>query len=133
MSNKKTGAKFERDFLKYLADNEWWAHFLSPDKSGAQPFDIIAMRGSDVMAIDCKTCSADRFPLSRVEENQYWAFRSIMWKADTFCGFAILHNEEIYLIPFDVILAVKKKNESSILLKEEYKQYASDRIERHKD
>ena len=133
MSNKKTGTKFEKDFLKYLADNEWWAHFLSPDTSGAQPFDIIAMRNGDVMAIDCKTCSADRFSLERVEDNQYWAFRSIIWKADCYCGFAVLHNNEIYLIPFGHILAAQRRGDKSILLKEEYKKNACNRIERYKD
>lgn len=133
MSNKKLGTKFERDYLKRLADNEWWAHFLNPDASGAQPFDILALRGSETMAIDCKTCASNRFPLSRIEDNQFWAFRSIIWKCDAYCGIAVLHNNEIYLIPFEHILSAQRRNESSIELKEEYRLNERNRVERYKN
>ena len=133
MSNKKIGTKFEKQFLKYLADNEWLAHFLTSDASGAQPFDIIALRDGDVYAIDCKTCSTDTFPLSRIEDNQYWAFRSIIWKADIVCGFAILHNNKIYFVKFNQVLRAQKAGEKSIKLTERMIEDACNCFERNKN
>ena len=122
MNNNKTGAQFEKEFCQYLAKNGWWAHFLSPNASGAQPFDIIAMRNRDVYAIDCKTCADGRFPISRIEDNQRLAFTNIIWKsASVKCGLAILYNDEIYYIPFEDVLVFEKYNIKTIKLTEGYK------------
>ena len=44
MNNKDIGNQFEREICEILAKNGWWVHFISPNKSGAQPVDIIAVR-----------------------------------------------------------------------------------------
>ncbi len=126
MNSKKIGTQFEQEFCEYLAKHGWWAHFLTPNATGAQPFDIIAMRKGEVFAIDCKTCSTDRFSLSRIEDNQHSAFKSIVWKsANVKCGFAILYNEEIYYIPYDEVLVFIRYKKKSIPLGEEYRNRAS--------
>lgn len=125
INNKKTGSQFEKEFCQHLAENGWWAHFLTPSASGAQPFDIIALRGRDVYAIDCKTCADDKFPISRVEDNQWFAFRSIMWKSTNVkCGLAILYNDELYYVPFEDVLVFKEYNIKTIKLTERYKENA---------
>lgn len=74
MNNKKLGTEFEQEFCKILADNGYWVHFISPDRTGSQPFDIIAVKSGKAYAFDCKTCESDRFNISRLEDNQIMAF-----------------------------------------------------------
>ena len=125
MNNKKTGSQFEKEFCQYLAENGWWAHFLTPNASGAQPFDIIALRGRNVYAIDCKTCAGDKFSISRIEDNQRLAFSHIIWKSTSVkCGFAILYNDEIYYVPYEDVLVFEKYKVKTIKLTERYKENA---------
>lgn len=132
-NNKKIGTAFEKMFLKYLSDNGWWAHFLSPNAAGAQPFDVIAVRNNDVYAIDCKTCSSDYFYMARVEDNQFYAFQSIIWKSDVKCGFVCLKAGEIYYVDFAKVLDAKRHDRPSIKLTEAMKADARNRFERYKD
>ena len=81
MNNKKLGTDFENLMVEKLADNGYWVHFISPDNSGAQPFDIIAVKNGIPIAGDCKTSKDHIFRISRLEENQKTAFEK--WLA---CG-----------------------------------------------
>lgn len=100
MNNKKLGSAFEKDFCKVLADEGWWVHFLNPNTSGAQPFDIIAIKDSVVATLDCKTCATDSFSLSRIEDNQWLAFSNLVWKTNAVCGFIVSHDDKLYFISF---------------------------------
>lgn len=132
MSNvKKIGSDFERRFAKYLSENGWWAHFLSPSNSGAQPFDIIAARDSDVYAIDCKTCADDRFYIDRMEINQELAFQALIWKTNIKCGFAVEHDKKIYYISYDEVIKAKEQGDKSIKLSEDMTKYARSCFERY--
>lgn len=75
MNNKKIGIAFERKILTWCQNEGFWAHFLTPDARGAQPFDVIAVKDKVPYAIECKTLSdkEDCFPFSRLEENQILA------------------------------------------------------------
>lgn len=101
MNNKRLGMKFEQDVCKLLSEKGWWVHFMSPDASGAQPFDIIAVKDGMAMAIDCKTSSRKTFSINRLEDNQIFAFER--WIA---CGNLtpqvwVLHDGEIYAVFYD--------------------------------
>lgn len=74
MNNKRLGTEFEREVCKLLKREGFWVHFLNPNASGAQPFDIIAIRNGRAVAIDCKTSAQHVFPISRLEDNQVFAF-----------------------------------------------------------
>lgn len=74
MNNKKLGTEFENKVCQELNEAGWWVHFFSPDRAGAQPFDIIAVRGGRAKAIDAKTSSTHRFSINRLEDNQRLAF-----------------------------------------------------------
>ena len=76
-------------------------HFITADKRGAQPFDVIAVKNNIPFAFDCKTSSRKFFRIERLEENQIMAFEK--WIA---CGnktpyIAVKYQEHIYLIPYD--------------------------------
>lgn len=74
MNNKKLGSAFEKEVCELLAAKGYWVHFIVPDVRGAQPFDIIAVKNGEAYAIDCKTCAAKSFNISRLEDNQVMAF-----------------------------------------------------------
>lgn len=120
-SNKRIGGDFEKYLCKELARQGWWAHFLSPGPGGAQPFDVLAIRGSSVMAIDCKTCKSRWFSYSRIETNQRLAFDMLMEKSDkrkVKCGFSILHDDKIIFLPYERVLADEKHGRRSYDLEE---------------
>ena len=67
-----TGQQFQKVLCKMLADNGFWAYETINKQSG-QPVDIIAVRSNIGYIIECKVTQTDRFPLSRVEDNQITA------------------------------------------------------------
>lgn len=120
MNNKVLGTQFERKICDILSKMGFWVHFISPDNRGAQPFDIIAAKNGRVIAGDCKTSKEKSFPISRLEDNQIMAFEK--WMA---CGngapfIFILHDEEIYIMPYTMLKGRTKVNirESSIPMSE---------------
>lgn len=110
MNNKKLGTDFERKLCGMLAEDGYWVHFLSPDARGAQPFDVIAVKNGEAVAIDCKTCKDHIFRISRLEDNQVMAFEK--WLA---CGndevyLAVLHENNVYFVDYTDLKAQGKIN-----------------------
>ena len=115
MNNKIRGTEFEREVCKKLSDMGYWVHFLTPDERGAQPFDIIAVKGTVAGAIECKTLEASRqvFSIKRLEDNQIWAFQK--WVA---CGngeplIFVKRSNTVYIIPW-----TKLKKQGKVKLQE---------------
>ena len=110
MNNKELGTAFEREVLNSLRNKGYWVHFITPDRRGTQPFDIIAVRDGKALAIECKTLadSEKSFPITRLEENQLTAFD--LWEK---CGNGIpyvlvKHRGRIITIPYDKLKAEKR-------------------------
>jgi Holliday junction resolvase len=102
VNNKQAGNKFEREFCEQLARDGFWAHFMGGSKNG-QPADIIAVRNEHAYLIDAKDCQNDRFPLSRIEDNQDMAMR--YWEM---CGnnqglFALNTSKGVYMLPYGMV------------------------------
>ena len=72
VSNKKLGNSFEEEFAELLYEHGFWVHLLQQNAAG-QPADIIATKNKTPLLIDCKECTNNRFPLSRIEDNQHSA------------------------------------------------------------
>jgi Holliday junction resolvase len=107
MSNRKLGNSFEAELCEILFENGFWVHNLAQNQAG-QPADIIAARNKVAYLIDCKVCSGNGFPLSRVEENQDLSMS--LWKD---CGngegwFAMKLAGQIYMIPHFTVMAFGK-------------------------
>jgi Holliday junction resolvase len=120
MTNKKIGNDFEAELCDILADHGYWAHNMAMNKSG-QPADVIAAKNHRAFLIDCKVCSKGRFALSRMEDNQDLSME--LWKT---CGngegwFAVLLNEQIYMIPHIGIKALS--HEKSYATELDIKEY----------
>lgn len=113
-SNKKLGTEFEREVCKKLKEAGYWVHFISPDNRGAQPFDIIAVRNGKPLAIDCKTCVSKTFNISRLEENQKFAFEKWINCGNGEPLIAVKHGDRIIIIQYSQI-----KDEQSVNLEGE--------------
>ena len=69
---------FEERITKMLKEAGYWALRIPPNEAGQQPFDIIAIKGKRILTYDAKLLSnRTRFPLSRIEDNQYNAFELV--------------------------------------------------------
>lgn len=111
MNNKTLGNSFEQELCEILSSHGFWVHLLNANKAG-QPADIIAVKNKVSYLIDAKVCSDDKFPLSRVEENQDLAMD--LWHE---CGngigwFALKLRSQIYMISHYVMKAYKDKQYS---------------------
>lgn len=107
MSNKAAGTKFEKEFAGILADNWFWVHLFQDNRNG-QPCDVIAARDGNAYLFDCKDCQGNRFPLSRMEENQYNAMKLFRLTGNKRGMFVIRYPETgIYLVDFEVLKKLK--------------------------
>lgn len=101
-TNKIMGNSFESDLCERLFEKGYWVHNMAQNVFG-QPADIIAVKDGNAYLIDCKVCSNNKFPLSRVESNQHQAMK--LWGE---CGngqgwFALRIHEDVLMIPYSVV------------------------------
>lgn len=107
-TNKKVGNDFESKFCDILFGEGFWVHNLAQNSAG-QPADVIAVKNGKAYLIDCKVCTKDKFPLSRIEENQDLAMQ--LWKE---CGndygwFALAFNDEVYMLSHAYLKIVSRE------------------------
>lgn len=127
INNKKIGSDFEKRYCEYFNKNGYWVHFMNPSANGSQPFDIIAIKGTMIVAVDCKTIVANRFSLDRIEDNQMMAFKKM-----NECG---IHNTYFSLeqrknhvvnIPSQILIELKENGVKSIDVREYDELYGID-------
>lgn len=109
MNNKKLGTAFENRLCEVLDSLGFWVHFITPDKRGSQPFDIIAVKNGEATAIDCKTCSTERISINRLEDNQIMAFEKWLRCGNQMPLIAVEYSKtkRIYLVPYNILRANK--------------------------
>lgn len=103
MNNKKIGTRWEKEFCNLLASKGYWVHFITPNIAGQQPFDIIAVKDNEPIAIDCKTSAKPIFNISRLQDNQVNAFELWLACGNESCGLAIKYNNKVYYVPYTVL------------------------------
>jgi len=118
---KMTGREFEQYMCKLFDQNGFWALNIPRSESGAQPFDIVAIRKDEVYAVDCKVCSgAARFPLRRVEDNQLLAFGKAYWRTNAKIGLMVYWSGCIYFLRReDIVKAIEEEQPSIKLTKKD--------------
>lgn len=122
-SNRAVGNSFEADLCELLAENGWWAHNLAQNQTG-QPADVIATKNNVAVLIDCKVCSKNTFPFSRIESNQEGAMTVWQERGNAYCGFALkLKDESIHMVSFDEICFVKMTNDPHGLSESQIRNY----------
>ena len=102
--NKKEGTEFEVRLKDLFYENGYWVHLFQQNQAG-QPCDLIAVKGNEAYIIDAKDCKSGRFPLSRVEENQFLSMSRWCDKTNynAFFAFQLPNDEEVYFITFQTI------------------------------
>lgn len=100
MNNKRLGNEFEKEMCKKLNDAGYWVHFISPDVTGAQPFDIIAVKDNVPFAFDCKTAVKRWFPISRLEINQIMAFDKWIARGNGTPMIAVKYKDGIKIVSY---------------------------------
>ena len=120
-----TGREFERLVENKLSDYGYWVHRMAESNTGSQPFDIIALKGYNVCAFDCKVISTKRpyFPFSRIEENQKRVFEKLYlrYAGNLLCGFLIYFEGGVYLLNYLKAKMWMKEGNKGITLTEGFK------------
>lgn len=117
VSNKELGNNFEKLFLQELGKLGFWAHFIEPNKQGAQPFDIIAVKNGEAYAFDCKTCIRSVFGIKRLEINQMMSFNKIINHGCHHAYLAVLHDNRVHIVKYEDLVRYGsvELNESNLL------------------
>lgn len=115
MTNKKLGNDFESELCEMLFKEGFWVHNFAQNQSG-QPADIIAVKNRKAYLIDAKVCSDNKFPLSRIEENQKNSMN--LW--NDYCRngtgwFAFLIGDEVFMMAYTNIEKIKAETFRSTL------------------
>ena len=120
-----TGREFEKYMVDWLSAKGFWVHRMAESNTGSQPFDIIALKGHIVFALDCKVISTKRpyFPFSRIEENQRRAFEKLdeCYKGIHLCGFMIYFEGDVYLLDYQKAKKCMEEGNKGITLTKELK------------
>ena len=120
-----TGREFERWMENKLSRCGYWVHRMAESNTGSQPFDIIALKGYSVFALDCKVISTKRpyFPFSRIEENQKRAFEKLYecYSGILLCAFIIYFEGDVYLLDYQIAKKLMGEGKKGITLTEELK------------
>lgn len=73
-SNATLGADTEKHLAELLAGGGWFCAIIPRGAGGAQPFDIMAVKGGGfAIGVDAKRSQDGKFRCSRVEANQFTA------------------------------------------------------------
>lgn len=118
LDNRTMGVRFEAELCDLLAQHGWWAHDMAQNQTG-QPADVIAVKKNIAVLIDCKVCSNNRFPLSRIEGNQEGAMTMWETRGNAYCYFAMkLTDGSIYMVHYDDLCMRQLHNQGTITEKE---------------
>lgn len=103
INNKKLGTEFENEFCELLAGRGYWVHFISPAANGGQPFDVIAVKGGEAYAYDCKTSVSHIFSINRLEWNQKCAFDRWLKCGNKEPRVAVKYNGRVYIVLYTLL------------------------------
>ena len=116
MNNKIIGNKFEKELAEILSKEGYWVTNITPKRHiGSQPCDLIAIKNNKTILIDCKTSKTHLFPISRIEENQWQAYKKYKKCGNSNFVLAIKYENKIYIIPLDIIKKERKSIELDTL------------------
>ena len=115
MSNKKTGEDFEKEVLKILKENKFWATKLKEKEMGG-PFDIVATKNNMFISLEAKNINKGTiFPLSRVEPNQISGFKRLsMVGSGSYSFFIFKAKNEVFLLHSEDVIDKIELGESSL-------------------
>lgn len=101
-----TWQRFQREICEILSEHGFWA-YETINKPSGQPVDIIAVKSNIGYIIECKVTQTNRFPLSRVEDNQITAIERFARCNNHESWFAFLfakHPDSVLFVRANMIL-----------------------------
>jgi hypothetical protein len=108
-TQKKLGNSTEKEFASLMYSLGWWVHIFA-DKVNGQPFDIVMSRNNMVWFLDAKHVQdKDYFLHSRIEDNQHNAFKMLINRGTTQCGFVCKFSDGWRLLKYQDIDHTKSK------------------------
>lgn len=110
-----TWQRFQREVCKRLSECGFWAYETINKQSG-QPVDVIAVKSDIGYIIECKVTKSDRFPLSRVEDNQITAIEKFTKCKNTESWFAFFfakHPDNVLFVRAGKIIALVESGAKS--------------------
>lgn len=111
-----TGQKFESGLCELFKASGWWALNIPKNATGAQPFDVIAIAGRDIFAVDCKVCSSSYFSFDRIEDNQWLSFQVMSERTNAKIGIMAYYAGDIYFLPYAMLKTYQKDKINSLNL-----------------
>ena len=115
-----TWQRFQREVCKRLSECGFWAYETINKQSG-QPVDVIAVKSDIGYIIECKVTKSDRFPLSRVEDNQITAIEKFTKCKNTESWFAFFfakHPDNVLFVRAGKIIALVESGAKSTTYEE---------------
>lgn len=99
------GAEFEKQLSHLFSKLNFYVIYNSKKVEGSQPFDLLVIKNNKAYAYECKTLENKNglFPISRVEHNQLLAYERFRKCNNTNMCLAILWNDNVYYINFDLL------------------------------
>ena len=110
-----TWQRFQREICKMLSEHGFWAYETINKKSG-QPVDVIAVKSDIGYIIECKVTKSNRFPLSRVEDNQITSiqlFNKCGCTESWFAFFFAKHPDNVLFVRAGKIIALVESGAKS--------------------
>lgn len=126
MSIKQTklGKSTETIIAQYFKSKRYWA-FIIPKSINGQPFDVIALRHSDIWLVDVKHLEEDKasFSFSRIEPNQITSMNYAKKYSEIVghLGFIIYWEREpnrLFYLSYDIFTDLSEKGLKSIKINE---------------
>lgn len=115
-----TWRQFQQWVCKELSEHGFWA-YETINKPSGQPADILAAKSNVAYLIECKVTKADRFPLSRVEDNQITSiqlFNKCGCTESWFAFFFAKHPDNVLFVRAGKIIALVESGAKSTTYEE---------------
>lgn len=99
------GKSFEEQLCEILSEDGYYIIYNEKGITGSQPCDIIAIKNNIATLIECKNLESKTgiFNLSRIEANQWLAYKKLKECNNSNMVVAISWNKNIYFINFDLL------------------------------
>ena len=112
--SKKNGDDFEKRMCEYLSKNGYYVIYNEKGVTGSQCCDLNVIKNNKATLIECKNLDnkSGKFPLSRIESNQFHAYKKYRECGNTRFVLAIQWNNAVYIYDFGLIVLMKDKIKS---------------------
>lgn len=105
LKSQLNGFIFESKLCEYLSNDGYYVIYNNKGIVGSQPCDIVAIKNNIATLIECKNLEnqSGKFPLSRIESNQWLAYKKLKECHNSNMALAIYWDDNVYFVNFDLL------------------------------